>query len=124
MPPHGRNEVSTYTEQIALSSFFYDVPSKPVRNHINEQFLDQNDYILPFDKERSLADIVAFLSKTKDGHDHIPAAALEQDPSGKSFNVLLAINKRTWGDGDDILSKLKEEFEVVFGVLQNSQYGA
>lgn len=123
MPPLTKSQGSTCAEQIALCLFFHEVPSAPVRNQINERFLDRNEYILPFNKERGLANTIAFLARTKDGHDYIPAVALEQDPSGTSLEVLLAINKRTWGDGDDILHKLKEEFEVLFGVLRNSQYG-
>jgi hypothetical protein len=110
-------------EYIALSYFFYHVPAPVARNTINQSSIEQKDYALPFVKERELTEVVAFLAKTKDGSDHIPAVCIEQNPPGTSLNVILAINKSTYDDGDDTLQKLKRSFEEIFHVLHDSQYG-
>ena len=65
-------------EHIALSSFFYQVPAPVVRNAINQSSVEQENYVLPFSKERGLTEVLAFLAKTKDGWDHIPAVCVER----------------------------------------------
>lgn len=109
-------------EYIALSSFFHQVPAPVVRNANNHLSINQ-EYVLPFSKERGLTEVLAFLAKTKDGWDHIPAVCVKQDSSGTTLNVILAINKRTYTDGDDILQNLKTSFEKVFQILHDSEYG-
>jgi hypothetical protein len=64
--------------------------------------IGQGDYVLPFSKERGLTEVLAFLAKTKDGWDHIPAVCVEQNSSGIIFNVILAINKSTYADAGEI----------------------
>lgn len=114
---------TTCAENIALSFFFYQAPAPVTRNAINPSSTKQEHYVLPFTKERGLTEILAFLAKTKDGWDHIPAVCVEQDASGTSLNVILAINKSNYADGDDLLQKLKISFEKIFRVLRVSQYG-
>lgn len=114
---------TTCAERIALSSFFYRVPAPVTRNTVNPSSIDQEHYVLPFKKERGLTEVLAFLAKTKDGSDHIPAVCVEQDSSGTTLNVVLAINKSYHADGDDLLQELKKSFEKIFRVLHISQYG-
>jgi len=109
-------------EYIALSSFFYQVPAPVVRNAIDHLSINR-EYVLPFSKERGLTGVLAFLAKTKDGCDHIPAVCVGQNSSGTNLDVILAINKRTYADGDDILQKLETGFEQIFQILHDSEYG-
>ncbi|KAJ5902883.1 hypothetical protein N7495_003411 [Penicillium taxi] len=109
-------------EHIALTSFFYQVPAPVVRNVFNKSLIKQEDYVLPFCKERGLTEALAFLAKTKDGWDHIPAVCVEQNPAGTVLNVILAINKTKYTDGDGLLQQLKRGFEEIFCVLHDSQY--
>jgi hypothetical protein len=81
------------------------------------------EYVLPFSKERGLTEVLAFLAKTKDGWDHIPAVCVGENSSGTNLDVILAINKRTYADGDDMLQKLKTSFEQIFQILHDSEYG-
>ncbi|KAJ5913613.1 hypothetical protein N7504_002496 [Penicillium tannophilum] len=113
---------TTCAEHIALSSFFYHAPAPVTRNPVNPSSIDQERYILPFSKERALTEVLAFLAKTKDGSDHIPAVCVEQAQSGTTLNVILAINKRHHTDGDGLLQKLKINFEEIFRLLDISQY--
>lgn len=110
-------------ENIAISSFFSQVPAPVVRNAINQSSVEQENYVLPFSKERGLTEVLAFLAKTKDGWDHIPAVCVEQNSPGTILNVILAINKSTYADGDDLLQKMKSRFEEIFHVLHDSKYG-
>ncbi|KAJ5129596.1 uncharacterized protein N7515_005635 [Penicillium bovifimosum] len=104
-----QSPTTTCAEYIALTSFFHQVPTPVVRNANH----------LPTSQEY----VLAFLAKTKDGWDHIPAVCVEQDSSGTTLKVILAINKRTYADGDGILRNLKSSFEQVFQILHDSDYG-
>ncbi|KAJ5115343.1 hypothetical protein NUU61_001102 [Penicillium alfredii] len=112
---------TTCAEYIALNSFFHQAPAPVVRNTSNRLSNDQ-EYILPFSKELGLTEVLAFIAKTKDGWDYIPAVCVKQNPSGTALDVILAINKRTYSDGDDILRNLKVNFEQVFQILHDSEY--
>ncbi|KAJ5160852.1 uncharacterized protein N7482_007856, partial [Penicillium canariense] len=109
-------------ETIALSSFFYKVPASVIRNTTNQFSIDQENYVLPFSKERRLTEVLAFLAKAKDGRDHIPAICVEQNSSGTSLNVILAVNKSTYGDGNEILQDLKRSFDKIFHILHDSHF--
>lgn len=110
-------------ERIALSSFFHQVPASPTRNAVDLSSIDQENYVLPFDKERGLTEVLAFLAKTKDGPDHVPAVCVEQDLSRTALNVILAINKSNHADGNDLLQGLKISFEEIFRVLHIARSG-
>lgn len=112
---------STTAEYIALSFFFSQVPAPVIRNPYEGLTINQ-EYVLPFSKERDLTEVLAFLAKSKDGWDHIPAVCVNQDQSG-TLNVILAINKKTYADGDVILQNLKTSFEQVFKILHDAEYG-
>lgn len=114
---------TTCAEHIALSSFFYKVPAPVKRNTVNLSSIDQENYVLPFYKERGLTEVLAFLAKTKDGRDYIPAVCVEQNSSGTSLDVILAVNKSSHDDGDDLLQELKTNFEGIFRALHILQSG-
>ncbi|KAJ5238930.1 hypothetical protein N7468_003549 [Penicillium chermesinum] len=109
-------------EYIALSSFFHQVPAPVVRN-TNNILPTSQKYVLPFSKERGLTEILAFMAKTKDGREYIPAVCVRESQSGTALDIILAINKTTYTDGDDILQNLKASFEQVFQILNKSDYG-
>jgi len=112
---------TTYAEYIALRSFFHQVPTPVVRNAHSHLSTSQK-YALPFLNELELTEVLAFMAKTKDGWDHIPAVCVKQNPSGTALNVILAINKKTYADGDDILRNMKRSFEEVFKIFNDSEY--
>ena len=58
-------------------------------------------------------EVLSFLAKTKDGSDYIPAMCVEHDLNGAALKALLAINKRTYTDGDSLLQSLKTGFENI-----------
>lgn len=67
--------------------------------------------------------ILAFLSSLKDGPDHIPAVCVQEDIGNRSLRVLLAVNKRTYLDGNKVLDSIKEGFEPIFSVLRQISDG-
>lgn len=67
-------------------------------------------------------EILSLLAKTKDGSDYIPAMCIEQDPSGAALKALLAINKRTYTNGNSLLQSLKAGFKDIFNVLRRPLY--
>ncbi|KAH8698773.1 hypothetical protein BGW36DRAFT_426464 [Talaromyces proteolyticus] len=106
-------------ENIALALILHTVPSPPTDNKWpnNVSHNLQKKYSLPFDKERSLTGIIAFLSSLRDDPDHIPAVCVREDPDGGGLNVIVAVNKRRESDGNSLLQDLKGGFEQIFQTL-------
>lgn len=70
----------TCAENVALVSLLHSVPNSgpvqsvpapPSSNMMNHLSSGREDYILSFDRERSLAGILAFLAQTEDDPNHI-----------------------------------------------------
>ncbi|GIC85840.1 nucleic acid/nucleotide deaminase domain-containing protein [Aspergillus udagawae] len=109
-------------ENIALNYLLHEVPEPPQQKPIKFFRGFEKGFILPFSKERDLVDILSFLAKTTDKSDYIPAVCIEQDPNGAALKALLAINKRTYTDGNPQLQSLKVGFENIFNILRRSLY--
>ena len=104
-------------ESIALLYLLHSVPTPPSPNSINGLRVHHECYALPFEKERSLAGTLAFLSSITDDPNYIPAVCVEEVPDSAFLNVLLAVNKDSRNDGNQILQRLKQGFEQIFAVL-------
>ncbi|KAF3386736.1 hypothetical protein F1880_001489 [Penicillium rolfsii] len=111
-------------ENIALNYLLHEVPEPPQQKPTERFRGSGKQYMLSFSKETELVEVLSFLAKTKDGPDYIPAMCVEQDPNSAAMKALLAINKRTYTDGDGLLQSLKTGFENIFKVLQRSLYGS
>jgi hypothetical protein len=111
-------------ENIALNYLLHEVPEPPQQTPPKRFRGSEKGYILSFLKERDLVEILSFLAKTKDGSEYIPAVCVEQDPNGAGLKALLAINKRTYSDGNSLLQILKTGFENIFNVLRRSLFGS
>jgi hypothetical protein len=111
-------------ENIALNYLLHEVPEPPQQKPTERFRGSEKEYILSFSKEKELLEVLSFLAKTKDGSDYIPAMCVEQDLNGAAVKALLAINKRTYTDGDCLLQILKMGFENIFKVLRSSLYGS
>lgn len=91
------------------------IPTAPSSQALNH-FSSASEYELPFIKERSLVGTLAFLAQTEEDRNHIPAICVVQQTD--RLNVLIAINRNKWSDGDSILHALKERFNIIFAILQ------
>lgn len=123
MSPSTQSPAAICAENIALSYLLREVQNPPLRNPVSSPSNHDERYILPFSKERNLAEILSFLAKMNDKPTHIPAVCIQQASSGSHLDVLLAINKSTWDDGSGILRDLKERFNKILKVLKEAQYG-
>jgi hypothetical protein len=54
---------------------------------------------------------LAFLSNTEDDSNHVPALCVEENPELASLNVMLAVNRTKWEDGNEVLQKIKQSRE-------------
>jgi hypothetical protein len=89
----------------------------PSANPIRTELANHSAYSLPRDRERSLADTLAFLSSRTDDPNHIHAVCLEEAAGSTNLNVLLAVNKINTGDGEQFLHQSKQGLERIFAVL-------
>ncbi|KAJ5150764.1 uncharacterized protein N7500_010953 [Penicillium coprophilum] len=101
-------------ENIALNYLLHEVPEPPQQKPTERARGSEKEYILSFSKEKELVEVLSFLAKTKDGSDYIPAMCVEQDLNGAALKALLAINKRSYTDGDGLLQSLNTGFENIF----------
>ncbi|KAF2439277.1 hypothetical protein P171DRAFT_317130, partial [Karstenula rhodostoma CBS 690.94] len=108
---------------IALLYLLHSVPLPPSRNEINRHPVLHGSYSLSFNRERDLTSILAFLSHTMNDSDHVPALCVEEDPGSVSLNVVLAVNKKKWEDGNEILYSLKQSLEGIFAILSDISEG-
>ncbi|KAI0172811.1 hypothetical protein GGR52DRAFT_591309 [Hypoxylon sp. FL1284] len=93
------------------------VPAQPTSNPVTSTQSRSADYILPFSKERILAGTLAFLAYAKEDNNYIPAVCIEEKPKAGYLNVLLAVNKATENDGEDVLQESKKRLEGIFIIL-------
>ncbi|THV44102.1 hypothetical protein BGAL_0733g00010 [Botrytis galanthina] len=107
----------TCAENIALLSLLHRVPVSPSLNPISNLSVRHERYDLSFERERSLASVLAFLSSISDNPDHVTAVCVEEDHETMSLNVLLAINKAQQNDNSQIQEEMKLGFERIFAGL-------
>jgi hypothetical protein len=79
-------------ENISLLSLLHPVPTQPKSNPLKSLLASQG-HVLLFDRECSLASILAFLSSTTDDPNHIPVVCIGEAPDSSCLNVFLAVNK-------------------------------
>lgn len=107
-------------ENIAALHFLHPIPVQPLSNPVTSIQCRREDYTLSFEKERSLCSTLAFLAYAKDDSDNIPAICLEEGTGAAYLNVLLAINKFGHDRGNQVLERLKTEFESIFSLLAHA----
>jgi hypothetical protein len=110
-------------ENIALLYLLHSVPVPPSCNEINKPPFRHGSYSLSFTRERNLASTLAFLSNTKDDSNHIPALCVEENPELASLNVMLAVNRTKWEDGNEVLQNIKQSLEKIFTILSEISEG-
>jgi hypothetical protein len=109
-------------ENIALLYLLHSVPVPPSRNEISQSPIRQGTYSLSFARERILASTLAFLSGRNDPN-HVTALCIEDNPELASLNVVLAVNRARWEDGNEVLQDLKQSLEKIFAVLSEISEG-
>ncbi|GAB0136357.1 hypothetical protein EsDP_00004660 [Epichloe bromicola] len=112
---------SSYTcaENVAILRLLHSVPVPPSRNLMDDRSIRHDGYSLPFDRERELVGVVAFLSSLTDDSEHIPAVCVEEKhaPSSQGAQVLLAVNRKSPYDGDGTLALIRRGLQSIFAIL-------
>jgi|SRR5690242_3142994 len=109
-------------EDISLLHLLHTVPVLPFSNAIDTSRIRQGNYSLSFTEERDLASILGFLSSMIDDPNHVPALCLEER-TDLSLNVMLAVNKTSWGDGNVLLQNLRQRLDEIFAILSEVSEG-
>ncbi|KAL2865220.1 nucleic acid/nucleotide deaminase domain-containing protein [Aspergillus lucknowensis] len=104
-------------ENIAISHLLRHVPAPPSSNRTHCPPGFRRRSTLSFDTECKLACALAFIAHSKDDAEHIPAVCLEEDPESGILNVILAVNKASYKDGEDAIHYIEQGFERIFAIL-------
>lgn len=113
----------TCAENIALLHLLHTVPVPPSCNNVDTGLTCQGNYSLTINQEQTLGSTLAFLSNIIDDTKHVPALCIEENIESASLDVMLAVNKTCWGDGKEILKKLKHRFDEIFAILSKASKG-
>ncbi|MBE3049651.1 hypothetical protein IMZ48_45580 [Candidatus Bathyarchaeota archaeon] len=113
-----------WAEHIAFLRLLHDgPPAEPPRNDTGLLPIRDQDYVLPFDRERQFVGACAFLSNIRSQIDIIPAVCLWERRETESLELLIVANKRTAEDGRDYLRDMKSGFKAVFDELRRAAVG-
>lgn len=96
------------------------VPARPSVAPVECLPTHREDYVLSFERERSLAGALAYISNIKDDPNRVAAICVEEDhrPRSKpSLRILLAVNASEYKDSDDFLQILETSFIAIFEKL-------
>ncbi|RYO80913.1 hypothetical protein DL766_009146 [Monosporascus sp. MC13-8B] len=109
--------VVTCAESITILHLLHSVPEQPSSNPVIDYQSRRTGHTLSFDREWGLASTVAFLARTTDDPNYVPAVCIEEIPEPACLQVLLAVNKARPEDGNQVLASLKERFHQIFALL-------
>ncbi|KAL2270185.1 hypothetical protein VTJ83DRAFT_2369 [Remersonia thermophila] len=105
-------------ENIALLSRLVQAPTAPYDNPRPSSAAARDPgRVLSFDTEVCLASTLAFLGSISDDPCHVIAVCVEEVPSTRSIQVVVAINKE-WPDSQEgVLNRIQHGLTVVLGRL-------
>ncbi|RYP08592.1 hypothetical protein DL764_001827 [Monosporascus ibericus] len=84
----------TCAENIAILHLLHSVPEQPSSNPVVDHRSRRTGHTLSFDRERSLTSSLAFLARTTDNPNYIPAVCIEESPEPAARLNLLVANIR------------------------------
>ena len=80
-------------ENITLLQLLGSEPGEPGENEFRNGSEDPSGRQLSLEKERDLVDNLAFLSASTYDPHRVTAVCVEEDPSGKSLTIRMAVNR-------------------------------
>ena len=98
-------------ENITLVQLLDSEPGDPAENELPSRLEDTSAYQLSLEKERTLAEHLAFLSGSTPDPHRVTAVCIEEEPSGRSLTVRMAINNGS-------LDREKLAFERIARILE------
>ncbi|KAH1298372.1 hypothetical protein KXX11_007030 [Aspergillus fumigatus] len=102
-------------EDIAIALLFHNVPAPPSSNSMHR--ISEGQYVLSLDQERKLAGTLAFLAHNREGAEYVPAVCIGEDSATGSLNVIFAVNKANYSDGNNVLRSIQKSFDEIFALL-------
>ncbi|GFF64624.1 hypothetical protein IFM47457_00753 [Aspergillus lentulus] len=79
--------------------------------------ISEGQHVLSLDQERKLSGTLAFLAHNQEGAEHIPAVCIGEDSAAGFLNVIFAVNKAKYSDGNDVLHSIQQGFDEIFALL-------
>ncbi|KAH3341625.1 hypothetical protein KXW81_004623 [Aspergillus fumigatus] len=108
-------------EDIAIALLFHNVPAPPSSNSMHR--ISEGQYVLSLDQERKLAGTLAFLAHNREGAEYVPAVCIGEDSATGSLNVIFAVNKANYSDGNNVLRSIQKSFDEIFALLARVSTG-
>ncbi|KAF4166674.1 hypothetical protein CNMCM6936_006251 [Aspergillus lentulus] len=113
--PRVSNPAIKCAEGIAIASLFHNIPVPPSSNVMHR--ISEGQHVLSLDQERKLSGTLAFLAHNQEGAEHIPAVCIGEDSAAGFLNVIFAVNKAKYSDGNDVLHSIQQGFDEIFALL-------
>ncbi|OHE98967.1 hypothetical protein CORC01_05657 [Colletotrichum orchidophilum] len=113
-------------ENISLLYLLGKRQHDPQPNRRTPEPTEERGRTLKFHRERSLCGAFAFLASIDGNPDFIPAVYIEERPDQRRLEIVVAVNKKSPMNGEEILEDIKRGFEEIFLQLQslNGKYSS
>lgn len=105
-------------DNVAILSLLHEVPELPSKDSAIDRWQHSHGYVLTFEDERLLSSTLGYLASVSDKSDYIPAVAIEQNIDGTELDLLIAVNRASYQDGQQTLLRMREGFMNIFAQLQ------
>ena len=110
-------------ERISLLFLLHTVPCLPSRTPLESRLHHEQGYTLTLNEERRLVESLAYLANDKEDTNHIPALCVQESAETSSFQLLLAVNRIDWQDGDRELQRLRVSYDNIIAQLSDGERG-
>lgn len=112
-------------ENVAFLSILNPTPSLPSSNATPAAANTTGPVrILSFERERSLASGLAFLSGISNGSNHVTALCVEEQPGKDGITLVLAINKAQPPEEENMLKTIQQGLQGIVDLLSTIRQGA
>ncbi|VUC28277.1 unnamed protein product [Clonostachys rosea] len=106
-------------ENISILHFLHEVVEKPSNNEITPPKGHRpTEYSLPFEKERDLTMILAYISCIKSNPNRVPALCIRENKAANELDILLAVNAIS-ADQNGVLLETQAKFQKLFKLLRS-----
>ncbi|KAG7050182.1 Protein arginine N-methyltransferase 2, partial [Colletotrichum scovillei] len=111
-------------ENISLLYLLSKRHHEPQRNLPSSNPIGDKERMLQFSRERSLCGAFAFLSSIDGNPDFVPAVYIEELTEQQRLEIVVAVNKKSRNNGEEVLLDIKHGFEQIFQQIKglNGKY--
>ncbi|KAK1536121.1 hypothetical protein CPAR01_09663 [Colletotrichum paranaense] len=105
-------------ENISLLHLLSKRHHYPQLNQPSSNPIEEKERTLQFSRERSLCGAFAFLASIDGNPDFVPAVYIEERTEQRRLEIVVAVNKKSPNNGQEILLDIKHGFEQIFQQLK------